>query len=73
MEAGEKEQLKLLGIPAHEREIALLNAPDCGLAVTVKRPDCPAGIVTEEGDAPKARAGGGGGGGTGGVVLHAEL
>ena len=72
MEAGEKEQLKLLGIPAHEREIALLNAPDCGFAVTVKRPDCPAGNVTADGDAPKATVGGVAGG-VGGAVLHAEL
>jgi len=66
MVAGENEQLKLLGIPAHERAIGLLNAPDCGFAVTVKRPDWPAGIVMADGDAPKDTAGPG-------VVLQAAL
>src|SRR5258708_18192467 len=36
MLAGENEQCKLLGIPAHASEIELLNAPHCGVAVTVK-------------------------------------
>lgn len=51
--AGENEQLRLLGIPLQESEMALLNGPDCGSAVTVKLPDCPAGMVTVAGDALK--------------------
>jgi hypothetical protein len=66
MLAGEKEQLNLAEIPAHDREIALLNAPDCGVAVTVKCPDSPAEILSVEGDAPKDTVGGG-------VALHPAL
>ena len=51
--AGENEQFSVLGIPLQESAIALLNGPDCGSAVTVKLPDCPAGIVTVDGDALK--------------------
>ena len=53
MVAGEKEQLKLLGIALQESEMELLNDPDCGFAVTVKFPDCPAGIVADDGEALK--------------------
>lgn len=51
MLAGAKEQLKLTGSPLQESEMALLKGPDCGLAVTVKLPDCPAGKVIDDGDA----------------------
>jgi hypothetical protein len=68
MVAGENEQLKLLGIPAHESAIGLLKAPDCGVAVTVKCPDCPAGIVMAEGDAPKLTDGAGAG-----AAMHVAL
>src|SRR3977135_1807395 len=53
MAAGEKEQLKPLGIPLQESEMLLLKEPDCGFALTVRLPDCPAGMVTVEGDALK--------------------
>jgi hypothetical protein len=53
MAAGEKEQFQPLGIPLQASEMELLNEPDCGLALTVKVPDCPAGMVTVEGDALK--------------------
>jgi hypothetical protein len=51
--AGEKEQLKLLGTPLQESEMGLLNDPDCGVAVTVKLPDFPVGMVTDDGEALK--------------------
>jgi hypothetical protein len=53
MEAGAKEHFRVLGTPLQESVIALLNDPDCGLAVTLKVPDCPLGIVTVSGDAVK--------------------
>ena len=53
MAAGEKAQLKPLGRPLQESEMELLNEPDCGFAVTVNPPDCPAGIVMDEGAALK--------------------
>ncbi len=37
--------------------MALLKAPDCGVAVTVTSPDPPDTIVTEEGFVPKATVG----------------
>lgn len=57
MEAGEKEHFRLLGPPLHESVIALLNEPDCGLAVTLKVPDCPLEIVTVSGEALKVKFG----------------
>ncbi len=60
MVAGENEQCKLLGIPAHESEIELLNAPDCGVAVTVKCPDWPARMVMSVGEATKDTVAAGG-------------
>jgi hypothetical protein len=65
MLAGENKQLQPWGRPVQESETGLLNVPDCGFAVTVKFPDCPAGIVTEEGDALRDRVAGAGGGGGG--------
>jgi hypothetical protein len=53
MAPGENEQLKLLGRPLQESEMALLKAPDCDSAATVKLPDFPAGIVMDDGDAVK--------------------
>ena len=53
MATGEKEQLKLLGTPLQESEMGLLNEPECGFAVTVNLPDCPAGMVTDDGEALK--------------------
>ena len=61
--AGENEQPHPVGKPVQESETGLLNVPDCGFAVTVKLPACPAGIVTEDGAALRDRLGGGGGGG----------
>jgi len=52
--AGANEQLRLLASPVHDRAIGLLKAPDCGFAVTVKCPACPAGIVMADGDAANA-------------------
>jgi len=63
---GEKAQVHPVGRPAQESETGLLKVPDCGFAVTVKLPDWPDEIVTEEGDALRDRLGGGGGGGGGG-------
>ena len=60
--AGENEQFHPVGKPVHESATGLLNVPDCGLAVTVKFLDCPAGMVTDDGDALRDRLGGGGGG-----------
>lgn len=64
MVAGEKEQLKLLGRPAQESEIGLVEEPDCALAVTVTFPDCPAGRVMAAGDALKNMVDAGGDGGS---------
>jgi hypothetical protein len=51
--AGEKAHSSPLGRPLQESVIALLNDPDRGVAVTVKFPVCPAGMVSEFGDALK--------------------
>jgi len=51
MVAGEKEQLKVEGIPVHESEMGALKAPDCAFAVSVKPPDPPGVIVTLAGAA----------------------
>jgi len=53
MAAGEKAQLKPLGRPLQESEMELSKEPDWGFAVTVKPPDLPEGIVTDDGDALK--------------------
>lgn len=74
MVAGENEQFKVLGIPAHESTIGLLNAPDCGVAVIVKRPGWPVETIIEVGEAPKDRVGVGVGVGAGaGAATQAEL
>ena len=54
-EAGEKLQLKLLGSPAQASASASLKGPDSGVAVMVKVPDCPVGMVTTEGVAVNAK------------------
>jgi hypothetical protein len=73
MVAGEKEQVKLLGIPAHESAIGRLKAPACGVAVMLKLPVRPAAIVRAEGEAAKATVPSAAGTGRGGAVAHAEL
>jgi hypothetical protein len=55
MEAGLNEQLRVSGNPPHVREIALLKAPDCGVAVTVRWLEPPEAMVTAEGFVPKLR------------------
>ena len=77
-EAGANEQLRALGNPEQVRAIALLKAPDCGVAVTVTLPDPPEEIVKEEGFVPKIKVGlvgvgGGGGGGGGGVATQLDV
>jgi hypothetical protein len=68
--AGEKAQLRAVERFLQESVMGLLNDPDCACAVTVNVPDLPDEIVTDAGDALKAKVGvgGGGGGGGGGVV-----
>ena len=66
MLAGEKEQLIVLGIPLQLSEIAPLNDPDCGFALTIRFPAAPAEIVSDAGAALKESVGFGGGGGMGG-------
>jgi hypothetical protein len=50
---GEKEQLSELGRPAQESVMALLKAPDCGVAVTVSAADWPEASVSAAGEASK--------------------
>ena len=68
MDAGEKAQLRMLGMPLQESVMGVSKDPDCVCAVTVKVPDFPDGMMTETGDALKASVGEGGGGGGGAVV-----
>lgn len=51
MDAGEKEQFRLLGTLLQESEIELLKDPDCAWAVRVTLPDCPGVMTREEGEA----------------------
>ena len=51
MEAGENEQLKPVGSPLQESAMRSLKAPDCGVAMTVRFPDCPDEMVSDEGAA----------------------
>ena len=51
MAAGENAQVRPLGSPLQESEIELLNAPDWGSATTVRFPDWPAEIVSDDGAA----------------------
>ena len=53
IDAGEKEQFRLLGTLVQESEIGLLKDPDCVCAVSVKLPDCPGAITSEDGEALK--------------------
>ncbi|MGA7290853.1 MAG: hypothetical protein WBX02_22290 [Terriglobales bacterium] len=53
MVTGEKAQLSELGRPEQESVIALLNAPDCGVAVTVSVADWPEASVSAAGEASK--------------------
>jgi hypothetical protein len=72
MLAGENEQLNVVGMPLQLSVTGLLNAPDCGVAVTVKLPAIPAGIVSDPGAALNDRVGvGGGGGGAGATQVAA--
>jgi hypothetical protein len=70
--AGENEQVNVFGRPTQESAIALLKAPACGFASTVRLPDFPAGIVIDPGVALIENVDGSGsggvtgGGGTGG-------
>jgi hypothetical protein len=57
MFSGENEHFKVEGIPLQESAIGLLNDPDCGLALTVKVPVSPAGMVIEFGVALKVMVG----------------
>lgn len=52
IEAGEKEHVIPFGKPEQDNAIALLKAPDCAAAVTVRSPDPPEGIVIEDGLVP---------------------
>jgi hypothetical protein len=66
-------QLRLLGTEPQVSEIELLNAPDCGVAETVKVPDNPACMVSEPGEAFRETVGVGPGAGVGvGVGLEVE-
>jgi hypothetical protein len=47
--SGENEHSSVDGIPLQESVMALLNEPDCGLALMVNIPVCPAGMVMELG------------------------
>jgi hypothetical protein len=66
--AGENEQLNVLGMPLQLSVSGLLKVPDCGVAVTVKLPAIPAGIVSEPGAALNDKVGVGGGGGGAGAT-----
>jgi hypothetical protein len=57
--AGEKEQLRVAGIPGQESAMGVFNDPDCVCAVTVKLAAWPAVIDNVAGDAPKVTTGGG--------------
>src|ERR1700677_275853 len=71
MVAGENEQLSVSGILPQLSEMGLLKVPDCSLAVTVKAPDIPEGIVIVAGDALKLRViGSGVGAGVGSASLQ---
>lgn len=56
MDAGEKAQFRLLGTLLQESEIGLLKDPDCACAVSVKLPDCPGAITSEDGEAIKDKS-----------------
>jgi hypothetical protein len=58
-EAGAKAQLHPTGSPVQESATWPLNDPDSGVAVTVRFPDCPAGIFIEVGDALREIVAGG--------------
>ena len=70
--AGEKAQVNVFGRPGQDSAIELLNAPECGCAVTIKLPDWPAGNVMDAGVALREKVAAiGGGGGVGGE--HVEV
>lgn len=66
--AGEKEQLRVSGIPLQESAMGLLDVPDCIAAVTRMLPDFPNGRLISVGEALKAIVGAAGGV-CGGVVV----
>ncbi len=70
---GLNEQLNVFGMPLQLSVTGLLNAPDCGVAVTVKLPAIPAGIVSDTGAALNDKVGVGGGGGGGGGATHVAV
>lgn len=72
MVAGEKTQLRVLGMPLQESAMELLKVPDCVCTLTVKVPVLPEGMMTDAGDALKDKVGDGGGGGGGGGAVVAE-
>jgi hypothetical protein len=51
----------------------LLNDPNCGVALILKLPDNPAGIVIEPGAALNVKVGVVGGGGGGWTATHVAL
>ena len=53
MDTGENAQARVEGKPKQVKAIALLNAPACGVAVTVIFPDPPEEIVRAEGLDPR--------------------
>jgi hypothetical protein len=55
--AGLNEQLNVLGIPLQLRAIGVFNEPDCSVAVTVRLPAVPAGIVIDPGAALRVKVG----------------
>lgn len=70
--AGENVQLSEFGMPLQLRETGLLKLPDCGVAVTIRFPAIPAGIVSDPGAALNVKVGvGGGGGGAGATQVAA--
>jgi hypothetical protein len=68
--AGEKEQVNVFGRPLQDSAMALLKAPECGCAVTIKLPDRPTGNVIDAGVALREKVAGIGGGGGGGGGAH---
>ena len=48
-DAGENEQLRVLGNPEHVSATAVLKEPDCGVTVTFMVPDAPGLIVIADG------------------------
>jgi len=58
-EPTENEQFKVIGHPLTDNASGLLKEPDCVFAVILRVLDCPAGMVSREGEAMNERVGGG--------------